>query len=507
MSLSTYYLNQRISILQSEINALQSGGLPTSSNLAVVLANGNSAGTTDINMNSKDILAVDNIDLVTINGSAYPPTSGTATNIAGGIASQIPFQSAPSTTSFIANGTSGQYLKSNGTATPSWATIPVIPATPNLTQVLTAGSNAASPLTLSIQDTTLSTATTLFGTAVDIELNDGINPPQLTSFSYSGITHTGNAPGNNFTISTDEALILTSDNLNMTASTLGITSSTTGYTSSPALLINNTDATAGATNGVPSIELTKSGRNGAVNDVTGSIFFNALDSAGVERTFGKMESRITTTTAPSNHDGALDFYSLINSVNQLVFRLNGADNENNSFRPLDLNGNALKTSTTNLTIDATASTGTGQIIISPKTTSDLLVNSSISVPAITNNISVGTSADNSFTKVKDVGIEITGLSGLHLSGIESSPSSQYLFLDRYSPSSLAYADLQLSNTATDSILSLTSNTLTDNLRVQSTGSISLDPTANLIFTNLPTSAVGLPTGAVWNNLGVLNIAP
>ena len=31
-------------------------------------------------------------------------------------------------------------------------------------------------------------------------------------------------------------------------------------------------------------------------------------------------------------------------------------------------------------------------------------------------------------------------------------------------------------------------------------------TGNLIFKNLPTSAVGLPSGAVWNNLGVLNIA-
>jgi uncharacterized protein (DUF2345 family) len=41
------------------------------------------------------------------------------------------------------------------------------------------------------------------------------------------------------------------------------------------------------------------------------------------------------------------------------------------------------------------------------------------------------------------------------------------------------------------------------------GTITLTPKplGNLIFANLPTSAVGLPTGAVWNNLGVLNIAP
>jgi uncharacterized protein (DUF2345 family) len=41
------------------------------------------------------------------------------------------------------------------------------------------------------------------------------------------------------------------------------------------------------------------------------------------------------------------------------------------------------------------------------------------------------------------------------------------------------------------------------------GTITLTPKplGNLVFANLPTSAVGLPTGAVWNNLGVLNIAP
>jgi hypothetical protein len=46
------------------------------------------------------------------------PTS--VANLAGGIASQIPYQTAAGSTSFIANGTSGQLLKSNGTSVPSW---------------------------------------------------------------------------------------------------------------------------------------------------------------------------------------------------------------------------------------------------------------------------------------------------------------------------------------------------------------------------------------------------
>jgi hypothetical protein len=180
-----------------------------------------------------------------------------------------------------------------------------------------------------------------------------------------------------------------------------------GYDTNPTLIINNSNATAGNTNGVPSIELTKTGRNGEVNDVVGSVFFNALDSAGVERTFGKIESSITTTTAPLNHDGALDFYSLINGVNNLVFRLNGADNENNSFRPLDLNGYALKTSQTNLNIEATSSSGTGQIIITPKPTSNLSVNGDL-VMANNNTISLN---DNSpvlvATTIGNGGMNIT----------------------------------------------------------------------------------------------------
>jgi hypothetical protein len=50
-------------------------------------------------------------------------TATTATNLAGGIASQIPYQTGAGTTAFIANGTSGQVLRSNGTSVPSWAGI------------------------------------------------------------------------------------------------------------------------------------------------------------------------------------------------------------------------------------------------------------------------------------------------------------------------------------------------------------------------------------------------
>ena len=72
MATTPTYINQRINNLQSQINAI-SPYPPVADSLAAVLLIGNSAGATDINMNSQDILAVDNINLTTINGAVYPP--------------------------------------------------------------------------------------------------------------------------------------------------------------------------------------------------------------------------------------------------------------------------------------------------------------------------------------------------------------------------------------------------------------------------------------------------
>jgi len=54
---------------------------------------------------------------------AITGNAGTATSLAGGAASQIPYQSAAGTTAFIANGTAGQVLTSAGAGTPVWSGI------------------------------------------------------------------------------------------------------------------------------------------------------------------------------------------------------------------------------------------------------------------------------------------------------------------------------------------------------------------------------------------------
>jgi hypothetical protein len=157
---------------------------------------------------------------------------------------------------------------------------------------------------------------------------------------------------------------------NITALSTGV-----NYTSVPTIQIHNNNTTAGNTNGVPSVEYYKLGRNAVQNDVIATQIFSAKNYLGNKTQFGKIESVITNTSAPAGDDGALDFYTCVNGTSSLVMRLNGADNENNSFRPLDMNGNAIKTSTGNMSFDTSSSTGTGTITFSPKNTSAVVISS------------------------------------------------------------------------------------------------------------------------------------
>jgi hypothetical protein len=71
--------------------------------------------------------------ILTSTGNVTPPVwstpsaivIGTATNLAGGVAGAVPYQTAPSTTGFTAAGMAGQYLQSNGTGAPTWTTLSV----------------------------------------------------------------------------------------------------------------------------------------------------------------------------------------------------------------------------------------------------------------------------------------------------------------------------------------------------------------------------------------------
>jgi hypothetical protein len=137
---------------------------------------------------------------------------------------------------------------------------------------------------------------------------------------------------------------------------LRITQQSAGGSTNPVIKMINTNAGTGTV----FVEMYKN-KNVAQNDIITQLSFNANDSAGTKQQFGAIEC-VATNVGAGNQDGAIDFYTLVNGgVPSLVFRMNGADNENNSFRPLDMNGNNIKTSSGNLTIDASTSSGAGTI--------------------------------------------------------------------------------------------------------------------------------------------------
>lgn len=72
--------------------------------------------------------------ILTANGSGVPTFQTLtvvprATNISGGTVGQLPYQSAVDTTAFVGPGTSGQFLRSNGAAPPSFASVTAQPPT------------------------------------------------------------------------------------------------------------------------------------------------------------------------------------------------------------------------------------------------------------------------------------------------------------------------------------------------------------------------------------------
>jgi hypothetical protein len=75
--------------------------------------------------------AAGNANEILLSGGAGAPTwgaqstlaVGTATNLAGGAASQVPYQIGAGATAFVANGAAGQVFKSNGASAPTWADI------------------------------------------------------------------------------------------------------------------------------------------------------------------------------------------------------------------------------------------------------------------------------------------------------------------------------------------------------------------------------------------------
>jgi hypothetical protein len=129
-----YVLTSSGTVPQYVAQSTLSVGSATTATTATNLAGG-AAGSVAYNTGSgaTSFLALGTADYVLTAGASAPQyvaqstlsvgsatTATTATNLAGGAASQLPYQTGSGATSFIANGTAGQVLTSAGASAPAW---------------------------------------------------------------------------------------------------------------------------------------------------------------------------------------------------------------------------------------------------------------------------------------------------------------------------------------------------------------------------------------------------
>jgi hypothetical protein len=123
--------------------------------------------------------------------STYATNSGIATNLKGGLVGNIPYQSAPDTTAFLANGFEGYVLQSNGTGSvPTW--VPAAPSGAVTGLVVRDVNNTIVGTASSVSQLTIGTGLSVTGTPgpagiATITLSSNIVG---TSLSISGITTT-----------------------------------------------------------------------------------------------------------------------------------------------------------------------------------------------------------------------------------------------------------------------------------------------------------------------------
>jgi hypothetical protein len=150
-------------------------------------------------------------------------TLGYTAPIMGGAASQILYQSAPNTTSFIPNGTSGQFLKSNGSAAPSWSAIDL---TVNVTGILPIANGGTGQSTRQAAMNALAGAVTVNGVLKGDGTNIILGTLTAANITPAG-TLTNDTSGNAATATTSITFTSTTQNSQFNSVGVGVAASGT----------------------------------------------------------------------------------------------------------------------------------------------------------------------------------------------------------------------------------------------------------------------------------------
>jgi len=210
------------------VNAAPAG----SGDVFVRVSTGSVLGGTDSNVQF-GTLATN--DLIQYNGTIWtnvPASSlpvGTATNLAGGAAGSVPYQTAPGTTTFRAIGTAGQVLRVNSGATaPEWVTGSALTKTDDTNVTLTLGGSPTAALLAATSFTlgwTGQLAVGRGGTGVSATPSNG----QLLIGNGTGYTIANLTAGTNISIAnTAGGISISSSNPGGTVTSVGL-SAPTGF--------------------------------------------------------------------------------------------------------------------------------------------------------------------------------------------------------------------------------------------------------------------------------------
>jgi hypothetical protein len=132
--------------------------------------------------------------------------------------------------------------------------------------------------------------------------------------------------------------------------------------STPTLTITNNNASIAS---YPVIKTDRPTPVSVAGDVIGAISTWADDGAGTSREWSRIQTK-TENVGVGNQDATLSIFNSVNGTVSETFNFNGAQNENNSFRILDMNNNAIRTSSGDMSITSATSSGTGRMTLQSK---------------------------------------------------------------------------------------------------------------------------------------------
>lgn len=281
-----------------EVGIVINAGSGGSGSIQVEIIHGTTLGGTDSNVGFGTLANGDLIQYSTslgywTNVATSTVSVGTATNLAGGVAGAVPYQSGVGATGFTAAGTSGQVLTSNGTSAPTWTT-PTAYAT--VTDDTTTNATRY-PL---FAATTAGNLTTEYVSSTKYQFNPSTGVLTATQFSGSGagLTSIPNSALTNSSITIGSTAI----SLGATATTIAGLSSVTSTTFVGALSGNASTATTATT--------ATNATNTAITDdtTTNATFYPTF----VSNTTGNLPQTVSSTKLKFNPStGAL-------TVNQLI---------------------------------------------------------------------------------------------------------------------------------------------------------------------------------------------